>query len=62
MKEIVLTLCFMNPCFDIPNTDIIMVPIDPVMTYHNFDPDDKTMEWCDECKRHIKWVNIADPV
>ena len=62
MKEIILTLCFMNPCIDVPNENIMLVPVSPAFLHPMTHPDDSNMFWCEDCGKFIKWVHIAQEV
>lgn len=59
MKETILALCMLNPCVTIPNTDIILVPLPAHILHPMINVDDQEMEYCDECKMHIKWVHAV---
>lgn len=59
MKEYVLAMCLLNPCMEIPNTDILLVPLPFHIMHPMIDVDDNGMDYCDECGFHIKWVHPA---
>jgi hypothetical protein len=56
MRELIIFLCFMNPCITIPDEQILIVPNPWIVDFYT-DPDDIPMHECQEEEGwRIKWV------
>lgn len=62
MVEIIITLCMLNPCYEIPGKKILMVP-NPLVINSLVNPDDVIMYESDDLGGYrIKWVGIPKSI